>query len=133
GRDEVPGRRLPDDHPVHRGPALLTAAARHDRLAGSRRADHHRRRVATPAGVDRPRLVSRGDGGYVRQAVDAPVGASWVVEIDWVARRIRNPWRRPVDVMVVGYRRAHSLVRTLVDDLELGVELEAHGLERVLA
>lgn len=77
--------------------------------------------------------MSRGDGGYVRQAVDAPVGASWVVEIDWVARRIRNPWRRPVDVMVVGYRRARSLVRTLVDDLELGVELEAHGLERVLA
>jgi glyoxylase-like metal-dependent hydrolase (beta-lactamase superfamily II) len=54
--DQVRGRRLPDDHPVDRGPPLQ-AAGRHDRPARPRRQDDDRERASAPPGVDRPGLV----------------------------------------------------------------------------
>lgn len=35
----------------------------------------------------------------MRRETGVADGAAWVVEIDWVARRIRNPWRRTVDAI----------------------------------
>ena len=61
--------------------------------------------------------------------VDTPEGHPWVVEIDWVARRIRNPWRATVRSIGDRWsaRRARRLVREVVAGIDAGAVPEAHG------
>jgi len=64
----------------------------------------------------------------VKREVGAPDGASWVVEIDWVARRIHNPWRRTIDA-IRERRAARKAKRANRDDRRgLGDALDAADL-----
>ena len=64
----------------------------------------------------------------MKREVGAPDGASWVVEIDWVARRIHNPWRRTIDA-IRERRAARKAKRANRDDRRgLGDALDAADL-----
>ena len=53
GNTSLRGRRLPDDHPLDRGPDCSRSSRRHDRDARPRRRHDDRRRAPPPPGVGR--------------------------------------------------------------------------------